>query len=199
MFEWVLNQTKNKISCSNELQVEKKIANSNFWQRKSISCSNDFVFTFSIVHQTWSSMNIIILIMREFSNLIHKMIEQKHIYEFDDINNDDAIKSLTFSSNWFVHCIKFRAIQMRQKLVIFDMSCRHWQNRRKWNIMTQKLFVRFVKFYRKNVFRAKQISDRTFRYVWNVFWSQYENIVNRIKREMIHRTLNTILACKKRS
>ena len=61
--------------------------------------------------------------MREFSNLIYRMIEQKHVHEFDVNNDDDKI------IDNFVELIrslrKFRAIQMKQKLIIFDMSRRH--------------------------------------------------------------------------
>ena len=53
-----------------KLQIFRKV----FDNEKLIS-RNDFVM-FSIVHQTWSSMNIIILIMCEFSSLINEWLSK---------------------------------------------------------------------------------------------------------------------------
>ena len=94
------NQTKNKsifrMNFTKQIfRVRMNFKSKEQWKKFRVRMIS---FLFSITHQTWSSMNIIILIMREFSNLIHAMIEQKHIHEFD------VKQWRRFSISEFVHC-----------------------------------------------------------------------------------------------
>ena len=145
-------------------------------------------FLFSIVHQTWSSMNTVILI-------------NTRIFEFDSwddwtetysriwskVSNDEDSRCLNsfivkqwrrFSMFEFVHCCKSRAIQMKQKLIIFDMSRRHWHDEKRVLWHDSCLYVS------SNLIEKSSFVQNNFlieHLMWNASWNQYENIVNRIK------------------
>ena len=67
--------------------------------------SNDFLYVFDC------ASNVIVdeydLIMREFSSLINEWLSKNISKIWNKVNM--TIKSLTFLSNWFVRCRKFRA------------------------------------------------------------------------------------------
>ena len=68
---------------------------------------------------------------------------------------------------------------MKQKLVIFDMSRSHWHDEEKILWHDDCLYVS-IEFYKRNVAHARQFLIEHL--MWNAFWNQYENIVNRIKQ-----------------
>ena len=151
----------------------------------------------------WSRFCSRLCIRRDRRWIQYSNIDNARILESDQKNDWAETYSRIWCKQWrrfskseLVHCFKFRAIQVRQKLVISNMSRRHWHDD-KMKYYDTKIIVRLVEFKKKNVVDARQILIEHL--MWNASWNQYENIVNRIKREMIHRTLNTILACKKRS
>ena len=89
-----------------------------------------------------------------FTNLISNNDDDFRCMNSFIVKAMTTIKSLTILSSWFVHCHKFRAIQVRQELVTSGMSRRHWHDEK------ELLLVRLVESYRKNVAHARRISGR---------------------------------------
>ena len=180
-------------SCSNEFQIRRKArfrVRMNYKSKENcefellttrkISCSNDFVSVFGCASD---------VIVDKYSN-----IDNARILEFDSWNDWAETYSRIWCKQWrrfsmfeFVHCRKFCAIQVRQKLVISDMSRRHWHDEKK--ILWHKNCLYVSSSFKKNV-RAEQFLDRTF------WWKHQKAHVDRIKNEMIHRTSSTISTCK---
>ena len=151
----------------------KEVANSNSWQRESIPCSNDFVFILDcasdvIVDEYSNTDNAWILESDQWGGWTKacSRIWCKHMSTTFNALNRSLLK---------ISC----AIQVRQKLVTFDMSRPHWHDEEKVLWHDDCLYVS-IEFYRKNVAHAGQ--SLTEHLMWNASWSQYESIVDRIKQ-----------------
>ena len=109
--------------------------------------SNAFLFVQQISNVNISEWKTIILNNAIIFEFDHMMITRTHIQKIDKIYDENI-------TNNFVKLIRLLlkhdsyAIQMRQKLIIFDMSHSHWKNEKK-NIMTRWIFVFVFEFTKK--------------------------------------------------